>query len=214
MFTKQEIIDRIAEKRAQGLLLDSGYNLACFIASASLIEEKDKAGTDYAHHFLRVSRQNTDSEAKMIIGVLHDVVEDTDWTLEDLAKLGFSKRVIDGIDGVTHRDGELYFDSIERCGLNADSVDVKLKDNKDNLSQDRNDFLISAKDQKRINKYIITRQYLIDIKRGNIAPGTPVHEWMAQQDPKLQDNALLMEFSSKYRALTQNHSNNGLHPKI
>jgi (p)ppGpp synthase/HD superfamily hydrolase len=115
MFTKDEICARLAQKRAQGELLDAGYNLACFIASASLIAQKDKTNEDYAHHFLRVSRDNTDSVAKMIIGILHDVVEDTDWTLDDLRAIGFSERIVLGIEGVTHKDGELYFDSIERC---------------------------------------------------------------------------------------------------
>lgn len=213
MFTKQEIMDRIAEKRAKGELLESGYNLACFIATASMVDVKDKSGLDYAHHFMRVSRHNTDSEVKMIIGVLHDVIEDTEWELEDLRTLGFSERVIAGIDGVTHKDGELYFDSIERCGLNADSVDVKLKDNFDNLSQGRNKFLPAEKDLKRLQKYTVTRNYLIDIKKDFIAAGTPIHEWMTKKGPEMQNEALLLEYSTKYQEYVQSHNNNGPKPK-
>jgi hypothetical protein len=214
MFTKDEICTRLAQKRAQGELLDAGYNLACFIASASLIAQKDKTNEDYAHHFLRVSRDNTDSVAKMIIGILHDVVEDTDWALDDLRTIGFSERIVLGIEGVSHKDGELYFDSIERCGLNPDSIDVKLKDNHDNMAQSRNTFLPQAKDLRRLQKYTVTRQYLIDIKKGNIAPGTPVYEWMAGKPAELQDFTLVQEFSSKYNSYTQSFNNKPLDPKI
>ncbi len=214
MFTKQEIIQRITEKRAQGQLLEAGYNLACFIATAAMIDIKDKSGLDYAHHFMRVSRHNTDSEVKMIIGVLHDVIEDTEWELDDLRLLGFSERVVKGVEGVTHQDGELYFDSIERCGLNTDSTDVKLKDNFDNLSQGRNKFLPSTKDLERLQKYTITRNYLIDIKKDFIAAGTPIHEWMAKKGPEMQNFDLVEKYSSKYQALQQNHNNNGANPKI
>tara|TARA_B100000073_G_scaffold316192_1_gene292670 strand:- start:2747 stop:3364 length:618 start_codon:yes stop_codon:yes gene_type:complete len=199
MFTKQEILDRIAEKRAKGELLEAGYNLACFIATASMIDIKDKSGHDYAHHFLRVSRYSTDSEAKMIMGVLHDVVEDTDWTLDDLRTLGFSERIIKGIEGVTHQDGELYFDSIERCSLNGDSTDVKLKDNFDNMSQARNTFLPQDKDLERLKKYTITRNYLVDVKTDFIKAGTPVHEWMALKGPEMQDFEIVKKYSTKYR---------------
>ena len=50
MFTKDEICTRLAQKRAQGELLDAGYNLACFIASASLIAQKDKTNEDSVIH--------------------------------------------------------------------------------------------------------------------------------------------------------------------
>ncbi|MCB9990288.1 MAG: hypothetical protein H6867_02775 [Rhodospirillales bacterium] len=195
LFNKAEMKGRILAVKGEGRTLPD-YDLAVLVAVNALIGQTCKAGAAYAHHLISVSRHNTDSERKMIIGMLHDLVEDSDWTLDDLRDIGFSEKVIAGVDGVTHRDGELYFDSIERCGLNPDSVDVKLKDNRHNLDQSRNNWLPKPKDLERQAKYIITRQYLISIKQGDIEPGTPVYEWMKTQPEKMQDFALAQKESS------------------
>jgi hypothetical protein len=82
------------------------------------------------------------------------------------------------------------------------------------MAQSRNTFLPQAKDLRRLQKYTVTRQYLIDIKKGNIAPGTPVYEWMAGKPTELQDFTLVQEFSSKYNSYTQSFNNKPLEPKI
>ncbi len=197
MFTKQEIKERLVLLQARGTPIRAGYNLACFIADAALIDRRDKSGTDYAHHTTAVSTYNTDSEIKMIIGKLHDVVEDSDWTLDDLREVGFSERVIHGVDGMTCRKDEKYFDFIARCGLTPDSVDVKLKDLRHNMSQSRNDFLMEAGDRERVNKYILSYNYLVDIKRERIRPGTSFDTWMKAQKPELQDFGLLIKYSTR-----------------
>ncbi|MEG0701899.1 MAG: phosphohydrolase, partial [Muribaculaceae bacterium] len=56
----------------------------------------DKAGQPYIGHPLRVMAMGTTDEEK-IVGVLHDVVEDSDWTLERLAVEGFSTEVVDAL---------------------------------------------------------------------------------------------------------------------
>ena len=201
LFNRQETKAKILAAKAQGRTLPD-YDLAVLIAVNALIGQTCKAGKAYAHHLIAVSRDNTDSERKMIIGMLHDLVEDSDWTLDDLREIGFSRKVIDGVDGVTHRDGEKYFDSIERCSLNKDSIDIKLKDNRHNLDSSRNNWL----PQERQSKYIITRQYLVSIKSGDTVPGTPIFEWMKTQPPKMQDFALVRKYSTKAAAsLSESH---------
>ena len=194
--TKQEILDRLVMLRAAGRPVAANYGLACIIASCALGLAADKAGAAYPHHDTAVSTHHTDSETKKIIGKLHDVVEDSSWTLDDLRAAGFSERVIAGVDGMTKRDGEKYFNFVVRAGRNPDSLDVKLKDLHHNLTLSRNNFLISEKDVTRINKYLLAYNYLVDIKRGKIAPGHCFRAWMCAQPRELQSWHLInIEYS-------------------
>jgi len=198
LISKEEIKQRIFEARAQGQDLPAGYNLACLIASTALLGQRDKAGTEYMRHVNAVALHHTDSMTKMIIGTLHDVVEDTDWTLEDLREIGFSARVIAGVDGMTSRPGEPYFDFIVRGSRNPDVVDVKLHDLNHNLTQGRNNFLAGEKDLERINKYILAYNYLVAVKKAVIAPGSPFGAWMTTKAPQaLQSPGLLAKYSSE-----------------
>lgn len=125
MFTKEEIKQRwrdyaqkVSEKNG-GVKPTPGLNLALLIASSALIGQKQWDGTDYMGHPIWVGFNNTKSERKRIIGVLHDVVEDSDWTLEDFREIGFDERIIQGVAAMTKNSGELYLDFIERCGMSA-----------------------------------------------------------------------------------------------
>ena len=96
------------------------YNLgialkrAIEIATQAHRGQLDKAGRDYIEHPLRVMEMGK-TENEKIVGVLHDVVEDTDWTFETLAEEGFSKEVIDALRCVTKlSENENYDDFIER----------------------------------------------------------------------------------------------------
>ena len=81
MTTKQETFNRIQEScHRRGVT--PGVNEAMRIASDSLMEEVDKTGTDYSLHWTTVAFDSTHSHIKKQIGILHDVVEDTDWTIE------------------------------------------------------------------------------------------------------------------------------------
>ena len=199
MFTKQEVRERIAQWRAAGKDLPP-FNLACFVAVNALAGKRDKAGNDYAYHMIRVAMESTNSGDKHTIGILHDVVEDSDWTLDDLRDAGFSERVVAGVDGMTRRvkQGELYFDFIVRCGRNPDSLDRKLVDLADNQNQSRNDYLVTDEDRERLNKYILSYNYLVDIKKNKTAPGTPFADWMRRQGPQLQDWELLRKHSRPF----------------
>ena len=66
-------------------------------------------------------------EAVQAIAWLHDVVEDTNWTLHDL-RSRFSHRIVDGVDAMTKREGETRREYVERVALNPDAVVVKLAD--------------------------------------------------------------------------------------
>ncbi len=113
----------------------------------------DKAGCEYVEHSLRVMASGRTLEEK-IVGVLHDVVEDSDWTFARLEAEGFSADVIDALRCVTKlSDSEPYDKFIARIKKNPLAVAVKLNDLADNMDIRRLPY-ISEKDVKRLKKYL------------------------------------------------------------
>ena len=106
---------------------------AVSIAAQAHCGQKDKAGSPYLLHPLRMMMQMK-SETAMIVAVLHDVVEDSDWTLEQLRERGFSEEVLTAIDCVTNRTGENYEQFIERAQTNPIAREVKIDDLEDNMN--------------------------------------------------------------------------------
>lgn len=92
----------------------------------------DKNGQPYLGHVLRVMSAGHTLQEK-IAGALHDVVEDTDWTLEALANEGFSDEIIGAVDAMTHDDSETYDEYLLRVAKNPIAVRVKLNDLSDNM---------------------------------------------------------------------------------
>ena len=139
----------------------------------------DKSGKDYIGHPLRVMEMGKTEEEK-IVGVLHDVIEDTDWTFETLAEEGFSKDVIDALRCVTKlSENENYDDFIERIKKNPLAVAVKINDLSDNMDIRRLPYL-SDKDVKRLKKYLKAYKKLI---------GEPLYSVYAarQENPNAYD---------------------------
>lgn len=87
-----------------------------------------------------------------IVGVLHDVVEDSDWTLDGLRAEGFSEAVLAGVDAVTRRGGESYMDFVERAGRDPNGRIVKRADLLDNMDMARLP-TVTDKDRERLKKY-------------------------------------------------------------
>ena len=131
----------------------------------------DKAGNDYIGHPLRVMTAGKTTEEK-IVGVLHDVVEDTDWTFERLTAEGFSTKVIEALRCVTKlSENEPYDKFIARVKENPLAVAVKLNDLSDNMDIRRLPY-ISDKDVKRLKKYLKAYKQLT---------GTPTYSVFACQ---------------------------------
>jgi (p)ppGpp synthase/HD superfamily hydrolase len=82
------------------------------IAVESHKNQKQKDGTPYALHPIRLS-MSLQSEEQKIVALLHDVVEDTDWTFEDLVGEGFSENVIEAFRLLTQNDGLPYEGYVE-----------------------------------------------------------------------------------------------------
>lgn len=123
------------------------------IATEAHRGQLDKAGCDYIEHPLRVMAAGKSLDEK-IVGVLHDVVEDTNWTFEGLAAEGFSAEVIEALRCVTKlSDSEPYDKFIARVKRNPLAVAVKLNDLSDNMDIRRLPYL-SDKDVKRLKRYL------------------------------------------------------------
>jgi (p)ppGpp synthase/HD superfamily hydrolase len=123
------------------------------IATEAHRGQLDKAGNEYIGHPLRVMAMGRTTEEK-IVGVLHDVVEDSAWTFEQLAAEGFSAEVIEALRCVTKlSETEPYDKFIARIKHNPLAVAVKLNDLTDNMDIRRLPYL-SDKDVKRLKKYL------------------------------------------------------------
>lgn len=180
-FTKAEIMQRMIEKRAELNAENparADLNLALIILGSALFEKRLKSGRDYGEHPLFVGVNNTRSIAKIVIGLLHDIVEDSDWTLDNLRTVGFPERIVSAVDAMTKREDELYFDFIERCSLNSDAIDKKIEDISHNLDQSRSDLLVTERDMNRMNKYIVSKAYLIAVKKGRIETGSSIVDFI------------------------------------
>ncbi len=120
----------------------------------------DKAGRPYILHVLQVTMAGKTDEEK-IVGALHDVVEDTDWSFEQLVKEGFTKEVIEALKCVTKLSPEENYEAFtERVKKNPLSIRVKLNDLRSNMDLTRL-ALVKEKDVERFNRYLKAYNELI-----------------------------------------------------
>ena len=110
--------------------------LAIKIAYKAHMDQNDRSGIPYILHPLHVAEQMKD-ETTTIVALLHDVVEDTSVTLDDLRRYGFSKEVLDAIEVLTHKDGVKYLDYIRTVANNPVARKVKVEDIRHNTDLTR-----------------------------------------------------------------------------
>lgn len=130
------------------------------IAAEAFVGKYDKGGQPYILHCLHVMNSVDSSDHELMqIAVLHDVVEDTDWTFEQLIDEGFSKRVIKALELLTHEKGVPYQDYIKQVATNEDARKVKMADLRHNSDITRMKGL-RKKDFDRLEKYHRAYEYL------------------------------------------------------
>ncbi len=131
---------------------------AILLAAENHKGQSDRAGRPYILHPLRVMfKMQTDEER--IVAVLHDVIEDTPVTLEELRMRGYSKRVLDAVDHLSRREDETYDAFIDRIARNPLAVRVKLADLEDNMEV-RTLVKQNDDDRKRLARYKAAREKL------------------------------------------------------
>ncbi|GAA0742164.1 GTP pyrophosphokinase [Clostridium oceanicum] len=133
---------------------------AILIATRAHSGQIDKAGEAYILHPLRVmlSRKN---ETERICAVLHDVVEDTEITLDYLRNEGFSEKVICALDALTRRNNENYDEFIDRVISNKIASHVKLADLCDNMDLSRIK-KPNKNDLERVKKYSKAKNRILE----------------------------------------------------
>ncbi|TKW64979.1 MAG: HD domain-containing protein [Paracoccus denitrificans] len=124
---------------------------AITIATEAHRGQQDKGGQPYILHPLRLMLAAANHDER-IVALLHDVIEDSDWTLDELLARGLSARQADALDAVTRRNDEGYDAFIRRAGADPLGRAVKILDLQDNSDLSR----IAAPgevDHARIEKY-------------------------------------------------------------
>jgi (p)ppGpp synthase/HD superfamily hydrolase len=136
---------------------------ALLIAARAHEGQKDKEGLPYILHPLRAMMKVQDEDAQ-IVAVLHDVIEDTAVTADDLRRAGLSESIIAAVLCVTHRKDEPYADYVVRCKSNEVARQVKLADLEDNSRLDRTILRPQRLqgDLARIRRYVLSYQFLTD----------------------------------------------------
>ena len=128
------------------------------IAVTAHAGQKDKAGGAYIFHPIRVMSRCRTPEAK-IVGLLHDVVEDTSVTFDNLEAEGFSTAVLDALRLLTHDKAVPYETYIEHIKSNPTATEAKLADLEDNMDIRR----LQEVDEKagaRFRRYLAAYRFL------------------------------------------------------
>ena len=111
----------------------------------------DKSGVPYVFHPLHLAEQ-MDDEDSIVAALLHDVAEDTDYSLDDLRRMGFPERALAAVALLTHNPAEPYLDYVARVKENAVARRVKLADLRHNSDLSRID-RVTRRDLDRVEKY-------------------------------------------------------------
>lgn len=114
-------------------------------------DQVDKTGLPYVFHPFHLAEQ-MDDEISTVCALLHDVVEDSDTTFEDLAKMGFSGEIIEVLKLLTHAEEVPYMDYVREIKKNPTATKVKIADLKHNSDTTRLD-VVDEWAIKRNEKY-------------------------------------------------------------
>ena len=105
---------------------------AIYLAIVSHKGQLDKQGHIYILHPIRVMN-NVDTIEEKIVAILHDIIEDTDMTIEELVNLGYPNQIINALTILTRDKNTKYFDYIENIKTNKLALKIKIADLNDNL---------------------------------------------------------------------------------
>ena len=114
-------------------------------------DQLDKSGMPYVYHPFHVAEQ-METEETVAVALLHDVIEDTDYTLDDLKAMGFPDSVTVALALMTHDDSVPYLDYVAKLKDNPIARAVKLEDLRHNSDLSRLD-KVDEKALERVEKY-------------------------------------------------------------
>lgn len=130
-------------------------------AAAAHHGQVDKIGVPYIEHVRAVAAGLASFGDDMVIaGLLHDVIEDTDWTAGQLRAIGIPARALAAVEAVTNQPDLTYEEKIQRIIHSSDATLVKIADNAHNSRPDRAAQLPSEKRERLAAKYRAARTVL------------------------------------------------------
>lgn len=121
------------------------------IARGAHADQVDQSGVAYIRHPAHVAA-NVQTDEQKAVAWLHDVLEDTEWTADDLLREGVCRQVVDAVCAMTHRGNEDYFDYVRRVAANPLAREVKKADLIHNMDLSRLP-VVTEKDLARRRKY-------------------------------------------------------------
>ena len=133
-------------------------DIALAIAKKAHAGQVDKAGVDYIQHPLYVASQ-VKTEQEKTVALLHDVIEDSDVTVDDLLASGLSNEVVTAVQILTKKEGQSYQEYLEKVKSNNLARVVKLADLKHNSDLSRLKSVTNT-DYERVKKYKNAIRYL------------------------------------------------------
>ena len=132
--------------------MESKLGLAIAIAAQAFKYKVDKGGSPYILHCLRVmNKVNGDDDVKCA-AVLHDIIEDTNYTFSDLINMGFTHKTCSLVNILTHDPEKDYNEYIQNIVSFPDAREIKLRDLEDNMNFTRLNEL-TKHDIERLEKY-------------------------------------------------------------
>ena len=127
------------------------FETALKIALEAHKGQVDKAGEPYILHPIKVARMMKSEDAQ-VTALLHDVMEDSAYTADDLRKEGIPEHIVSALLLLTHKKGEDYMEYVRRIKTNELASAVKLGDLQHNSDMSRLPAITDA-DVKRVRKY-------------------------------------------------------------
>lgn len=156
-------MDILNEDIIMEIILERKQSTKALLLIEKIFNNKfDKANKPYINHLKRVASSFQDEE-RYTISLLHDTLEDTSITYNDLLNLGFKEKYLDCLVLLTKTNNTSYEDYIDRIITSNDSsaMDVKLADLKDNMNEDRLNLLNTDEARRLLNKYTLAYNKII-----------------------------------------------------
>ena len=123
-------------------------------------DQTDKSGVPYVFHPIHLAEQMRDEDTT-VTALLHDVIEDTVYTFDDLVKMGFSENVITALKLLTHDKSVPYMEYVAKIKENPVAKAVKLADLAHNSDLSRLNS-VDDKARSRIQKYEAAKKLLLE----------------------------------------------------
>ena len=142
--------------------------------------QKDKLGGPYILHVERVAGNFPNDSPEYLVALLHDTVEDTEITIDNLRYLGLSESVLEAVDAITHRIHEPLVEYYARIKCNPLATKVKLADIVDNLRSSRMQKL------PKETQVRLTRKYRRALKVLQDSPKAQISTWSKMTGFKLR----------------------------